>query len=339
MHIDQVIRERRLALGLTQEELANKIGVSAPAVSKWEKGVSYPDITLLPALARILGTDVNTLLTFSVTMDPEESRHLYEKLMTTAKDAGWQAAVDLAEAQIAHYPSMNSLQLMIAAFLQSLKSQIPEADWPSVAIYQTAEKSTALPQAQVAAQSLFYLYLKEKDFDAAEKQLTLLPPEVVAYNAMEPKLKLQRGQLMDAYISGEKLLGTGLGAVSLILNVLTQVGLADHQLAVAKRYADMSQKIDNLIPISNPYTLEAQLKVAEASNDPNQAVTIIKEVLANLNQPQPLVLQHLTPAKSKEQVSLKEAQRQLLQIFTADPEMAFLQKSPSFQQLLHEYNL
>ena len=72
MHIDQVIRERRLALGLTQEELANKIGVSAPAVSKWEKGVSYPDITLLPALARILGTDVNTLLTFSVTMDPED---------------------------------------------------------------------------------------------------------------------------------------------------------------------------------------------------------------------------------------------------------------------------
>lgn len=344
MHIDQVIRERRLALGLTQEELANKIGVSAPAISKWEKRVSYPDITLLPALARILGTDVNTLLTFSVTMDPEESRHLYEKMMTTAKDAGWQAAVDLAEAQIAHYPSMNSLQLMIAAFLQSLKSQIPEADWPSVyqqivAIYQTAEKSTDLPQAQVAAQSLFYLYLKEKDFDAAEKQLTLLPPEVVAYNAMEPKLKLQRGQHKDAYISGEKLLGTGLGAVSLILNVLTQVGLADHQLAVAKRYADMSQKIDNLIPISNPYTLEAQLKVAEASNDPNQAVTIIKEVLANLNQPQPLVLQHLTPAKSKEQVSLKEAQRQLLQIFTADPEMAFLQKSPSFQQLLHQYNL
>ncbi len=39
MHIDQVIRERRLALGLTQEELANKIGVSAPAVSKWEKRV------------------------------------------------------------------------------------------------------------------------------------------------------------------------------------------------------------------------------------------------------------------------------------------------------------
>lgn len=108
--------------------------------------MSYSNITLLQALARILGTDVNTLLTFSVTMDPEESRHLYEKLMTTAKDAGWQAAVDLAEAQIAHYPSVTMMHLMNAAFLQTLKAQIPETAWPAVyqqivAIYQTAEKA------------------------------------------------------------------------------------------------------------------------------------------------------------------------------------------------------
>lgn len=345
MHIDQVIRERRLALGLTQEELANKIGVSAPAVSKWEKRVSYPDITLLPALARILGTDVNTLLTFSVTMDPEESRHLYEKLMTTAKDAGWQAAVDLAEAQIAHYPSVTMMHLMNAAFLQTLKDQIPETAWPAVyqqivAIYQTAEKSTDLPQAQAAAQSLFYLYLKEKDFDDAENQLKMLPTEVVAYNAMKPKLQLQRGQLKEAYISGEKLLSTGLSAVSLVLNVLTKVGIADHQLETAKRYADMSQKIDNLIPITNPFTFESQLKIAEASDDPGQAVTILKELLANIiDQPQPAILQHLTLVKPKKTTAPAEARRQLLQIFTADPEMAFLKKSPSFQQLLHEYNL
>lgn len=51
MHIDQVIRERRLALGLTQEELADKIGVSAPAVSKWEKGCH---ILTLPCCQRWL---------------------------------------------------------------------------------------------------------------------------------------------------------------------------------------------------------------------------------------------------------------------------------------------
>lgn len=54
MQIHQIIRERRLAKHLTQEQLAERLGVTAPAVNKWEKAVSYPDITLLPALARLL---------------------------------------------------------------------------------------------------------------------------------------------------------------------------------------------------------------------------------------------------------------------------------------------
>lgn len=64
MKINEIIREKRLAEGFTQEQMASYLGVSAPAVNKWEKGVSYPDITLLPALARLLKTDVNTLYRF-----------------------------------------------------------------------------------------------------------------------------------------------------------------------------------------------------------------------------------------------------------------------------------
>ena len=48
--------------GMTQERLAEAVGVSAPAVSKWETENSYPDIALLCPLARALGTDVNGLL-------------------------------------------------------------------------------------------------------------------------------------------------------------------------------------------------------------------------------------------------------------------------------------
>ena len=48
--------------GLTQEQLAEKVGVSAQAVSKWENDVSCPDITLLPLLADILGVSVDELL-------------------------------------------------------------------------------------------------------------------------------------------------------------------------------------------------------------------------------------------------------------------------------------
>ena len=61
MKLGERIRARRQALGLTQEQLAQKLGVSAPAVNKWERNLNYPDITLLPALARTLGVDLNTL--------------------------------------------------------------------------------------------------------------------------------------------------------------------------------------------------------------------------------------------------------------------------------------
>ena len=47
--------------GMTQEDLAFKIGVSGQAVSKWETGLSYPDITSIPALAEILGTTIQHL--------------------------------------------------------------------------------------------------------------------------------------------------------------------------------------------------------------------------------------------------------------------------------------
>ena len=46
MKINEIIRERRLAKGFTQEQIANYLGVSVPAVNKWEKGTSYPDIIL-----------------------------------------------------------------------------------------------------------------------------------------------------------------------------------------------------------------------------------------------------------------------------------------------------
>ena len=41
----------RKELSMTQEQLAQELGITAQAVSKWETGQSYPDITLLPKLA------------------------------------------------------------------------------------------------------------------------------------------------------------------------------------------------------------------------------------------------------------------------------------------------
>lgn len=52
----------RKSLGLTQDQLAEKLGVTAQAVSKWENDQSCPDITMLPKLAEIFGTTTDALL-------------------------------------------------------------------------------------------------------------------------------------------------------------------------------------------------------------------------------------------------------------------------------------
>lgn len=57
-----LIAARRKALGLTQKQLAERLLVSDKAVSKWENGASYPEVTLLPPLAQLLGITVDELL-------------------------------------------------------------------------------------------------------------------------------------------------------------------------------------------------------------------------------------------------------------------------------------
>lgn len=56
------IMAQRKRLGLTQDQLAEKLGVTAQAVSKWENDQSCPDITMLPKLAEIFGVSTDELL-------------------------------------------------------------------------------------------------------------------------------------------------------------------------------------------------------------------------------------------------------------------------------------
>lgn len=60
--IGERIKYHRKRLGMTQEQLAERIGVSAQAVSKWENNLSCPDISILPELAALFGITVDELL-------------------------------------------------------------------------------------------------------------------------------------------------------------------------------------------------------------------------------------------------------------------------------------
>ena len=62
MEIGKVIKQARLNKKITQEQLAEALGVTTQAVSKWETDCSYPDITLIPAIANYLDVSNEELL-------------------------------------------------------------------------------------------------------------------------------------------------------------------------------------------------------------------------------------------------------------------------------------
>ena len=70
--IGKVIQEKRKEAGLTQAQLAERLGVTAPAVNRWEKDLSYPDASLLAPLARLLKTDLNSLFSFYDALSDKE---------------------------------------------------------------------------------------------------------------------------------------------------------------------------------------------------------------------------------------------------------------------------
>lgn len=116
--IHEVIKEKRKSLGLTQDQIAEYLGVSAAAVNKWEKANSYPDITLLPALARLLEVDLNTLLCFKENLSDLEVAHFMNELSKKAQESGFDEAYFFAMDKIREYPNSELLKLGVASILE-----------------------------------------------------------------------------------------------------------------------------------------------------------------------------------------------------------------------------
>ena len=60
--IGSYLAEKRKALGLTQRQVAEKLGMSDKSVSKWERGVCLPDVSVYSELCSILGISINEFL-------------------------------------------------------------------------------------------------------------------------------------------------------------------------------------------------------------------------------------------------------------------------------------
>jgi transcriptional regulator with XRE-family HTH domain len=84
---DNRFKALRLALGLKQKEVAEKLGIQRPAVSKWEIGLTLPDQSILPRLAKLYNTTIEYLLTGEIAEEQEipEIWELYNELSENSK--------------------------------------------------------------------------------------------------------------------------------------------------------------------------------------------------------------------------------------------------------------
>lgn len=90
-NVGDLIQQGRKNLGLTQEQLGAKLGVTGQAVSKWEQGLSLPDTALLPVICRTIGISGNAILGLDeghgTQLDDTFSEDIREKIRNAIDEA------------------------------------------------------------------------------------------------------------------------------------------------------------------------------------------------------------------------------------------------------------
>ncbi len=116
--IGEILKELRKANGMTQEQVAEALNVSFQSVSRWENGLSYPDITLVPTIARLFEVSTDTLFDMN-TSDRERTRERYEQQYKDHRQSGNLIAcrVTMCEA-LEQFPRDHHFMMNLAESLQ-----------------------------------------------------------------------------------------------------------------------------------------------------------------------------------------------------------------------------
>jgi putative transcriptional regulator len=105
---------------MTQEQLAEKLGVSVPAVSKWETNVSMPDITLLAPIARVFNISIDKLLAFNSELTEDEINRILNDIRKRTEENGLAEGMKYADEMLHQYPNSEKLRLETAYKLSAV---------------------------------------------------------------------------------------------------------------------------------------------------------------------------------------------------------------------------
>lgn len=219
------LRRRR---GLTQEQLAARVGVSGPAVSKWETDASCPDIALLCPLARALDTTVDRLLQFERELSPSRVTALINELMHDLPADGPDVTEQALEDLLHRYPGCTALLFNAAAVYVNFELFFPDAAPEQKSRWRT-RKRQLLEEVRTGGDAAYWqaatvqlagLALAEDDTDRARALLDELPEHPGDATALRAQLYLKQGQTEQA----RELLQTQLyAAVSKVQSLLVML--------------------------------------------------------------------------------------------------------------------
>ena len=118
LQIGEQIKNGRIKRGWTQQELALSIGVTTQAVSKWETGSSYPDITLLPIIARSLNVSIDQLMDFNPDLPEKEVKKIVEKAVDNYVEKGFEIGYDYVKSILNLHPNSIALKFYLGSLFQ-----------------------------------------------------------------------------------------------------------------------------------------------------------------------------------------------------------------------------
>ena len=244
MKIGEKIRYYRKRQGLTQEQVAERLGVSTPAVNKWENDNSYPDITLLSPLARLLNTDLNTLLSFRENLTSQEIGNITDHVGSIFRNRGFEAGFEQGEAYLQEYPNDTRLALhmgrLYAGYLTLLEKEDKEFYEKRILILmEQAGESEEQKTAEAALSWRMHYYAEHGDFEKAEEVLRQIPETSVDKEELQVRLECQKGNYERAEAYCKALLAQKIQGVENALKQYQHILLEKGEIEQADEVADI----------------------------------------------------------------------------------------------------
>lgn len=346
MKLNEQIREHRKKVGLTQEQVANFLGVSTPAVNKWESGSTYPDITLLAPLARLLEIDLNTLFTFHETLSKKEIGLLCNEVEAVANTMGFRAGFSAAMAKLQEYPTCDLLRYSIALLLEGILTRTSlsseeraEYECQLMVWYERAANSKEEETREAAISILANKYIACGETEKAQELIALLPDKrPIDKKILQINVLMKQERYEEAVALAEMKIFSDIATIQNYFIKLVDIDLLLGETNSAARISEISQKMASLFDLWEYNGYVCPLQVALASKDAAKIIKIIKKMLNAALKPvkTPAMFQHL-PTKPVDDTFGSRVVDEMLYQFETDNECEFLRSDPDFQALMDEY--